>query len=117
MNDTPVDQLTWGKFSTLLKSRFKVQAGPSGLLELELEEANAFPSRPSPKSAAGAVRTEGFSLIFSGPITPLLPQGIYRFEHEQLGRFDLFIVPVACSADAASYEVVFNRLIPAPAQP
>jgi hypothetical protein len=116
MNDTPVDQLTWGKFSPLLKSRFKVHAGPSGQEELELAEANAFPSRSAPGSAAGGVRAEGFSLIFSGPRTPILPQGTYRFEHEQLGRFDLFMVPVACSADAASYEVVINRLIPGPVQ-
>jgi hypothetical protein len=102
------------RFSALLKARFRVQATPSAQVELELAEANGIPSRVRAGGPAGATRAEGFSLIFTGPASPLLPQGMYRFEQERLGRFDLFIVPLGRDDNTAQYEAVFNRLIPAP---
>jgi hypothetical protein len=37
-----------------------------------------------------------------------LPQATYRFEHETIGAFDLFIVPVGRTAQGVSYEAVFS---------
>ncbi len=51
---------------------------------------------------------EPFSLTFSGPLEPLLPQAIYSFEHELLGALDIFIVPVSRDAESVQYEAVFN---------
>jgi uncharacterized protein DUF6916 len=51
-----------------------------------------------------------FALSFAGPPAPALPQATYRFTHESLGSFDLFICPVARTADGLTYEAVFNRL-------
>ena len=57
--------------------------------------------------------TEGFSLRFSGPLDRLLPQGIHPMVHGALGRLELFLVPVlGRSADAYTYEAIFNRLRP-----
>src|SRR4051812_41136044 len=55
-----------------------------------------------------------FSLIFRGPQQPLLPQRIYPVEHDILGRFDLFIVPIKRDANGLCYEAVFNRVIECP---
>jgi len=51
-----------------------------------------------------------FTLLFRGPGEPLLPQQIYPVEHDRLGRFDLFIVPVRRDARGLYYEAVFNRV-------
>jgi hypothetical protein len=48
-----------------------------------------------------------FSLVFRGPQRPLLPQRIYRLEHEELGALEIFIVPICCDASGARYEAVF----------
>lgn len=51
---------------------------------------------------------EPFSLTFSGPLEPFLPQATYSFEHELLGALDIFIVPVGRDAESVQYEAVFN---------
>jgi hypothetical protein len=40
-----------------------------------------------------------------------LPQRIYGFENESVGRFDLFIVPIGRGAEGIRYQAAFNRLI------
>jgi hypothetical protein len=57
----------------------------------------------------GAPRVEPFTLLFTGPARPLLPQRTYRLEHRVLGRVDIFLVPVGNDdAGLPSYEAVFN---------
>ena len=49
-----------------------------------------------------------FALLFHGPITPLVPQATYRFDHPRLGAFDMFIVPVGPDGESMQYEAIFN---------
>jgi hypothetical protein len=49
-----------------------------------------------------------FSLLFLGPPTFILPQAIYRFEHDAIGAFEMFIVPIGQSAEGVSYEAIFS---------
>lgn len=57
-----------------------------------------------------------FAVLFHGPIQPVLPQGIYRLAHDQLGELELFIVPVGPDdpsgpdkqPTAMRYEAVFG---------
>lgn len=51
-----------------------------------------------------------FSLIFTGPLQPILPQSIYPLEHPTLGRQEIFIVPIGADASRSGmrYEAVFN---------
>jgi hypothetical protein len=79
---------------------------------LELVEATIAPSNAGGRSPAAAAKVEGFSLIFAGPGDRLLPQGTYRLEHDEKGRFDLFIVPVGRGPDTIQYQAIFNRLVP-----
>jgi len=50
-----------------------------------------------------------FSLLFRGPLQPLLLQRTYTVEHDRLGQFELFIVPIRRDANGLYYEAVFNR--------
>src|ERR1044072_8078313 len=52
---------------------------------------------------------DGFSLLFSLPSGEYLPQLSYLFEHEKIGLFPLFIVPVK-TPKGTRYEAVFSRL-------
>ncbi|MGA9768896.1 MAG: hypothetical protein WBV94_07645 [Blastocatellia bacterium] len=54
-------------------------------------------------------RLYGFSLLFSSDSEAILPQASYLFEHEKMGVFPLFIVPVK-TPKGMRYEAVFNRL-------
>jgi hypothetical protein len=54
-------------------------------------------------------RTYGFSLLFSSDPGVELPQASYLFEHEKMGVFPLFIVPVK-TPNGMRYEAIFNRM-------
>jgi len=62
----------------------------------------------------GAVRSSGqyeaFSILLRGPSDTPLGQGTYRVEHDTIGAFDLFIVPISQDRDGLNYEACFNRL-------
>jgi hypothetical protein len=94
-----LEDFTLATFSDRLGETFRVD---NGALELELVEAAAGIARPH---AGGRVP---FSLLFRGPLEPLFPQGIYPFEHDQLGAFALFIVPLGPDDDRMQYEAVFG---------
>jgi hypothetical protein len=96
-------------------SRFRLSGGPHNggsavFLDVELVEVTEYPA-----GVPGALRAP-FSVLFHGPLEPVMPQGTYRLEHEQFGGLELFIVPVGPSVPAASgeapaamrYEVVFG---------
>ena len=54
---------------------------------------------------------ERFSITLTGPANPFFPQALYKFEHEKMGEFEMFIVPVGQDQGGFIYEAVFNRLI------
>lgn len=111
MNILTPDQLTLETFSPWLKTKFRVGLDPSGFIDLELVGANAINSPGQTKPAAKGTVQETFSLVFHGPDNRFLPQRIYPFEHDRLGRFDLFIVPIGQKPGYIEYQAVFNRLI------
>jgi hypothetical protein len=55
-------------------------------------------------------RSEAFSIVFRGPLDVPLPQATYDIQHDTLGSFDLFIVPIRRDQQGFFYEAVFNRL-------
>ena len=48
-----------------------------------------------------------FALLFHGPLTPILPQAMYRFEHPAFSPLGIFIVPVGPQGDRMRYEAIF----------
>lgn len=54
---------------------------------------------------------ETFSVLFEGP-GEAFPQATYPVEHDALGSFPLFLVPVLAEDGVRRYEAVFNRPTP-----
>lgn len=56
---------------------------------------------------------DGYSLLFTGPLTKPLAQDTYRLTHAALGQFSLLLVRVVARDGAqAHYEAIINRLQP-----
>jgi len=113
MEATPDKPLTLEAFLPHVKTKFRAVPDDGGPVELELTEAaNIAGSHNRVPNKSGMVQ-DVFSLIFEGPESRFLPQRTYPFEHEQLGRFDLFMVPVEKIAGGFRYQVIINRLVKA----
>ena len=96
-----MEQWTREVFAQHLNSPFQVHRAAGSPVAVELVQLT---------DGAALPRTESFSLLFRGPTDAYLAQGMYRFQHEQLGEADLFIVPVGRDPAGYIYEAVFNRL-------
>ncbi len=106
MKEVPLEHLSAAKFAELIGSDFKVQSDGEASVILKLKSVTP----PGPGGAAEESRYENFSLLFDGPVETPLAQRIHTFEHDRLGRFALFIVPVGATDRSASvYEAVFDR--------
>jgi hypothetical protein len=88
-------------FSRYLNTNFRILLGESNSVEAELSAVNDPQISP---------QQEHFTIVFRGPREPLLNQAIYRFEHDEMGEFNLFIVPIRQDEDNTFYEAVFNRM-------
>jgi hypothetical protein len=103
--------LTEAAFSEHLNSTFRIHFGSLATVDLKLVEVKH--SEQSAKSnLPAATKQEGFSILFAAPPKVIIQQGTYRVEHEQMGAFDLFIVPMRKDKKGQYYEAVFNRLMP-----
>ena len=89
-------------FAPLVGSIFRLDAGDFSA-EVELAEAAA----TAPEGQLDE-RGRPFSLVFRGPSEPVLAQRIYAFEHDELGAFELFIVPIGRDESGTSYEAAFG---------
>jgi len=54
---------------------------------------------------------EQFSLLFYGPNDCNLGQGTFELEHETMGTFPLFLVPIGPDHQGLRYQAVFNRFV------
>lgn len=97
-------------FSSLKGSLFK--ADISGKPHhFKLQKVVVWPDPHRPENRHAGLRTEQFSLFFRG--RKGVGQDTYSFEHQELGLFSMFIVPVGRNyGDYAQYEAVFSRLLP-----
>jgi hypothetical protein len=110
MNAVPLETLTLAKFSELLRTHFLVRlTPPQEAIQLELVQVT--PGGTFAKGGPNVPQYESFSLLFHGAQSQPLRQGTYPFEHPGVGKFDLFIVPVAAEQGLLHYQAVFNRLV------
>jgi len=98
-------------FLRRLGETFQVQLESAGALAVRLVEVRDLRSGDArgAKAQAAAHEENSFSILFQGANERLLEQGTYRFEHRQIGRFPLFIVPMAQEAGIQCYEAIFNH--------
>jgi hypothetical protein len=101
-----LERLTADSFAPAVGETFAVDAGDAGRLELELVESRLHDPDASAADAAGT--RAPFTLLFRGPVEPVLPQRIHRLEHESLGPMEIFIVPIGQDESGTSYEAVFG---------
>jgi hypothetical protein len=94
--------LSEAEFSKHLHTKFRVRAAAAEV-ELELDEVAGYQGGETEQKGM-----ERFSLFFEGPPDVFLQQGVYAFDHEQLGEVTLFLVPVEKSERGFRYESVFN---------
>ena len=96
-----LERLVRSDFEAHLGSAFAVALPGGEGLDLHL-------ATTGPAGAGLPGKRAPFSLVFHGPRTPLLRQGIHRLEHSELGPLDLFLVPVGPRGDAMQYEAIFS---------
>jgi len=97
-----LESLTIESFRPHVGSPFRIVVTETLTLDATLAEAQELAQqRP------GAARAP-FKLLFHAPLRPILPQRIYRLEHDALGVLDLFIVPIGPAGDRMQYEAIFT---------
>jgi len=93
------DGLDSKSFAACLNTTFRVE-GSADALTIELVDVTEKHDSP---------RLEQFSLLFRGPLAPILPKAIHRLENADLGKLDVFLVAVGPEDGGQVYQAVFNR--------
>ena len=93
--------LTHEEFSKNANTKFQVQVDENTQTELDLINVSDLKLYP---------QQEEFALEFRGPLDTFLGQGARNFSHDQMGQFELFIVPIKQDGQGFYYEAIFNRL-------
>ncbi|HEY0077259.1 MAG TPA: hypothetical protein VGB73_01335 [Pyrinomonadaceae bacterium] len=101
-----IETFTKETFASRLNTTFRVRLDAENTLDLELVEATG-----DDDAGEQPRRQIHFSAIFRSPPDKFLMQRSYRMEHDDLGEFDLFIVPIAKDEKGFYYEAVFNRIV------
>ena len=94
------DNISREEFSNSVNSKFKLKLDESSSLDLEMVTF---------EDLGSTARQDQFSLVFRGPVAPILPQTVCRLEHDVIGSFDIFLVPVGRDSLGVYYEAIFNR--------
>lgn len=97
--------LTFSAFSRVLNTVFLLVDEPGNRMKIELiEVVNELEGKTAPPGY------DAFSLIFRAAHSEPLNQRIYSLEHDEMGVFDVFLVPVRQDATGVDYQAVFTRL-------
>jgi hypothetical protein len=90
------------EFLKHLNTKFRIRVSEADTIEAELTDVSERLMSP---------RQERFSLVFRTTNEIFLGQGQRDFEHDQMGKFGLFLVPIGRDDAGTDYEAVFNRLV------
>lgn len=107
-----LEQLSYPILAGQIGTPFHVRIAPGQIVELKLIKAPLAPPTPwiAGRRPPGDAGNEKFSLIFSGPRDKVLAAAIHRFEHPQLGQFEMYIGQIGARfVDGVRYEAGFNR--------
>jgi hypothetical protein len=95
------DGLTHEAFANCLNTTFRIRVDDSATVDALLIEVSEHLLSP---------KQERFAIVFRAPNEMVLGQGTRRCHHDQMGEFDLFLVPISRDEQGTRYEAVFNRL-------
>ena len=93
--------LTQETFAKHANTEFQVSIDENTAVPLELIKVSELKLYP---------QQEEFALLFRGPLDVFLGQGIRFFKHDQMGQFEIFVVPIRQDNQGFYYEAVFNRI-------
>jgi hypothetical protein len=93
--------LTEKEFSEHLNTKFRAHLDDDGVVDLELVQVKSYL-----KGEQDGM--ERFSAFFRGPNEPSLPQKTYSLNHDRMGEFEIFLVPITTDVHGRRYEAVFN---------
>lgn len=96
-------QLVFEDFADKVEQVFVISDQDVPSIPLTLAEAGLLPTR----SARPGIRPL-FSLTFVAKDPRVLPQRLYRLEHNGLGALEIFLVPAGKDAQGVSYCATFN---------
>ena len=96
-------QLVFEDFADKVEQIFVISDQNVPAIPLTLAEAELLPV----KSVRPGIRPP-FSLIFLAKDPRVLPQRIYRLEHNGLGQLEIFLVPAGKDAQGVTYCATFN---------
>jgi hypothetical protein len=94
--------LTHAAFADHVNTSFRVLLDDAEPIELELTELSELKITP---------QQERFAVVFRGPKEKFLGQGTRRLDHDKMGEFDIFLVPIRGDEAGFYYEASFNRLV------
>jgi hypothetical protein len=96
-----IELLTVEMFSDKVGETFVIEDSNVPAVELTLTEAVAM------RNYANSARAP-FSLTFTSRGSSVLPQRMYALRHAVLGSHSIFLVPIAGSKEAVTYQAIFN---------
>ena len=96
-----LDTLTLDHWRECVGQSFHVSLGQDAGIDLKLTTA-------TPLGAESGYRRQPYSLLFAGPLTPLLPQATYPLRNESMGELGIFLVPLGPQGQAMRYEAIFT---------
>lgn len=102
-----LETLTVAAFEARIGETFRIRPRPEHELEAELIEARALGGGPS-RAPLDASRRTPFSLSFRTSVTAPLPQSIYEVVHDEMGAYEIFLVPVGPDGKGMVYEAIFT---------
>ena len=88
-----LEHLTVAAFQPRIGHRFRIRLHPESAIEAELIEARQLVDAGNPPAGKSRRRTP-FSLLFRTSRATVLPQRIYEVEHDEMGSYSIFLVPV-----------------------
>ena len=106
-----IETFTTETFRGRLGETFRLAHDGAAPIELALEEVTPLGESVTGASVRGdgGGRAEAFSAVFRARgVREVLPQRTYRVEHDAIGAFELFLVPIAADRDGVRYEAVFT---------
>ena len=105
---TSLENLTVGAFQQRIGNVFRIRLRSESAIDGELIEARALGDPGRSPGAGGSSRRTPFSLLFRTKLSGALPQRIYQVEHDEMGTYDIFLVPVGPDGVGMVYEAVFT---------
>ena len=103
-----LETLTVDAFQPRVGQTFRIRPRPDREIEAELIEARALGGGPVRADAEAGRGRVPFSLSFRTSLSVPLPQSIYEVAHDELGSYEIFLVPVGPDGKGMVYEAIFT---------